>query len=127
MMGCLMDNLSMEETGARVASFVRCGKPHQHVVFNVDKLVKASRDAGLRRIINECALISVDGMPVVWAARVRQGSPAWKTITVATSDCVGSYWSDSAATVRVVRLVFCAVNAALVFFLPAAWAGVTFR
>ena len=70
MMGCLMDNLSMEETVARVASFVRSGKPHQHVVLNVDKLVKASRDPGLRRIINDCALISVDGMPVVWAARL---------------------------------------------------------
>jgi len=70
MMGCLMDNLSMEETVARVAAFVQSGTPHQHVVLNVDKLVKASRDPGLRRIINGCALISVDGMPVVWAARL---------------------------------------------------------
>jgi N-acetylglucosaminyldiphosphoundecaprenol N-acetyl-beta-D-mannosaminyltransferase len=48
----------------------RSGKPHQHVVVNVDKLVKASRDEELRRIINECALINVDGMPVVWASRM---------------------------------------------------------
>jgi N-acetylglucosaminyldiphosphoundecaprenol N-acetyl-beta-D-mannosaminyltransferase len=39
-------------------------------VVNVDKLVKASRDPELRRIINECALINVDGMPVVWASRL---------------------------------------------------------
>jgi N-acetylglucosaminyldiphosphoundecaprenol N-acetyl-beta-D-mannosaminyltransferase len=39
-------------------------------VVNVDKVVKASRDPELRRIINECALISVDGMPVVWASRL---------------------------------------------------------
>lgn len=70
MMGCLMDNLTMEETVQKVESFVRAGTPHQHVVVNVDKLVKASRDPELRRIINDCALINVDGMPVVWAARL---------------------------------------------------------
>ncbi|MBV8501996.1 MAG: WecB/TagA/CpsF family glycosyltransferase [Paucibacter sp.] len=68
-MGCLIDNLSMEETLATVEGFVASGKPHQHVVVNVDKLVKAQKDPELRRIINECALINADGMPVVWASR----------------------------------------------------------
>ena len=68
--GCNMDNVSMEETLERVDGFVRSGRPHQHVVVNVDKLVKASRDDALRRIINECDLVNVDGMPVVWAARL---------------------------------------------------------
>jgi N-acetylglucosaminyldiphosphoundecaprenol N-acetyl-beta-D-mannosaminyltransferase len=40
------------------------------VVVNVDKLVKASRDPELRCIINGCALINADGMPVVWASRL---------------------------------------------------------
>jgi N-acetylglucosaminyldiphosphoundecaprenol N-acetyl-beta-D-mannosaminyltransferase len=70
MMGCQVDNLSMEETLAKVEEFIRSGQPHQHVVINVDKLVKASRDPALRRIINDCALINVDGMPVVWASRL---------------------------------------------------------
>lgn len=69
-MGCLIDNLSMEETLQKIEGFVRSGGPHQHVVVNVDKLVKASKDPELRRIINECALINVDGMPVVWASRL---------------------------------------------------------
>ena len=68
--GCNMDNVSMEETLEIVEGFVRSGRPHQHVVVNVDKLVKASRDEGLRRIINACDLVNVDGMPVVWAARL---------------------------------------------------------
>jgi N-acetylglucosaminyldiphosphoundecaprenol N-acetyl-beta-D-mannosaminyltransferase len=68
--GCYVDNLSMQETLVKVESFVKSGKPHQHVVVNVDKLVKASKDPELRRIINECALINVDGMPVVWASRL---------------------------------------------------------
>jgi len=69
-MGCQVDNLTMEETLQTVEGFIRTGLPHQHVVVNVDKLVKADRDPELRRIINECALINVDGMPVVWAARL---------------------------------------------------------
>lgn len=70
MMGCFIDNLSMEETLQTIEGFIHSGKPHQHVVVNVDKLVKASRDAELRQIINDCALINVDGMPVVWASRL---------------------------------------------------------
>ena len=70
MMGCQIDNVSMEETLRTIEGFIKSGRPHQHVVVNVDKLVKASRDAELRRIINECALINVDGMPVVWASRL---------------------------------------------------------
>ncbi|MEF8728831.1 MAG: WecB/TagA/CpsF family glycosyltransferase [Accumulibacter sp.] len=70
MMGCQIDNLSMAETLQTIEGFIHSGKPHQHVVVNVDKLVKASRDPELRRIINECALINVDGMPVVWASRL---------------------------------------------------------
>jgi len=70
LMGCQIDNLSMEETLGRVERFIQSGLPHQHVVVNVDKLVKASRDPELRRIINECALVNADGMPVVWASRL---------------------------------------------------------
>lgn len=70
MMGCQIDNLSMEETLQTIERFIQSGQPHQHVVVNVDKLVKASRDDELRRIINDCPLINVDGMPVVWASRL---------------------------------------------------------
>jgi N-acetylglucosaminyldiphosphoundecaprenol N-acetyl-beta-D-mannosaminyltransferase len=69
-LGCQVDNLTMEETLEAVASFVTSGKPHQHVVVNVDKLVKAHRDPQLRRIINNCDLVNADGMPVVWASRL---------------------------------------------------------
>lgn len=74
LMGCQIDNLSMEETLQTIEGFIRSGEPHQHVVVNVDKIVKAQKDPDLRRIINECALINVDGMPVVWASRLL-GSP----------------------------------------------------
>ena len=80
MMGCQMDNLTMDETLTCIEGFIASGRAHQHVVVNVDKLVKASRDADLRRIINECALINVDGMPVVWAARLL-GKPLKERVT----------------------------------------------
>ncbi len=70
MMGCKIDNLTMEETLQTIEGFIHSGKPHQHVVVNVDKLVKASRDPELCQIINDCALINADGMPVVWASRL---------------------------------------------------------
>jgi N-acetylglucosaminyldiphosphoundecaprenol N-acetyl-beta-D-mannosaminyltransferase len=70
LMGCTVDNLTMEETLGKVEGFIASGLPHQHVVVNVDKLVKASRDPELRAIINGCALVNVDGMPVVWASRL---------------------------------------------------------
>lgn len=69
-MGCAIDNLSMDETLDRVEQFVQRGTPHQHVVVNVDKLVKASRQPPLRDIINRCDLVNVDGMPIVWASRI---------------------------------------------------------
>jgi len=80
MMGCQIDNLSMEETLQKVEGFVRSGRPHQHVAVNVDKLGKARKDPELRRIINQCALINVDGMPVVWASKLL-GSPLKERVT----------------------------------------------
>lgn len=70
LLGCQVDNLDMEETVQRIEEFIRDGSPHQHVVINADKVVKAHRDPELRQIINECALINADGMPVVWASRL---------------------------------------------------------
>ncbi|SEO15110.1 N-acetylglucosaminyldiphosphoundecaprenol N-acetyl-beta-D-mannosaminyltransferase [Nitrosospira multiformis] len=69
-MGCQIDNLSMEETLNIIEGFIKSGQAHQHVVVNVDKLVKANQDKELKRIINNCALVNVDGMPVVWASRL---------------------------------------------------------
>ena len=70
LMDCAVDNLTMEETLQTIEGFIASGRPHQHVVVNVDKLVKAARDPELRRVINDCALVNADGMPVVWASRL---------------------------------------------------------
>jgi N-acetylglucosaminyldiphosphoundecaprenol N-acetyl-beta-D-mannosaminyltransferase len=80
LLGCKIDNLTMQETLDKVAGFIRQGTPHQHGVVNVDKLVKASRSPALRRIINACALVNADGMPVLWAARLL-GTPLKERVT----------------------------------------------
>ena len=79
-LGCHVHNLTMEETLQRISAFVRSGVPHQHVVVNVDKVVKAARDPQLRKIINNCDLINVDGMPIVWASKLL-GTPLKERVT----------------------------------------------
>jgi len=69
-MGCTIDNLTMEETLYRVDDFIKEGGAHQHVVVNVDKIIKAHRDPVVMDIINRADLVNVDGMPVVWASRL---------------------------------------------------------
>jgi N-acetylglucosaminyldiphosphoundecaprenol N-acetyl-beta-D-mannosaminyltransferase len=69
-MGCNVDNLDMEETLEAIEGFIADGKTHQHVVVNVDKVVKAHWDPKLRDIINNCDLVNADGMPIVWASRL---------------------------------------------------------
>lgn len=68
--GCHVDVLNMEETIQRVEGFIISGKPHQHVVINVNKVIKAGKDENLRRIIDSCDLINCDGMPIVWASKL---------------------------------------------------------
>lgn len=76
----VVDNLSMDETVERVAAFVRDGRPHQHVVVNADKIVKAAKDPALAQIIADCDLVNADGMPVLWAARAL-GQPLKERVT----------------------------------------------
>lgn len=78
--GCFVDSLDMEETLQVIESFIKEGTPHQHVVVNVDKIVKANRDPDLRNIINKCDLINSDGMPLVWASKLL-GKPIKQRVT----------------------------------------------
>jgi len=66
--GVPIDNLSLEETLDRIEEMVRDGGTHQHVVVNVDKIVKLQADDELRQAILSCDLINADGQPIVWAS-----------------------------------------------------------
>ncbi len=68
--GVPIDNLTMEETLDRIEELIQRGGIHQHVVVNVDKIVKLQKDPALRAAVLGCDLISADGQPIVWASRL---------------------------------------------------------
>ncbi len=68
--GLRIDNLTLPESLDRIEELIRAGPTHQHVVVNVDKVVKSHRDPALRQAILECDMVNVDGQPVVWASRL---------------------------------------------------------
>lgn len=67
--GLYIDNFSMAETLEKIDEFILSGKPHQHVVVNVNKAIQSAKNEEIKKIINKCDLINADGMPIVWASR----------------------------------------------------------
>jgi len=69
-LGVPMDAVDMEETVAVIDHVMANRLRLKHVVVNVAKLVAMRRDAELRRDVVESDLINIDGMGVVWGARL---------------------------------------------------------
>jgi N-acetylglucosaminyldiphosphoundecaprenol N-acetyl-beta-D-mannosaminyltransferase len=67
-LGLRLDALDMAETLDACEKLI-AKRNTQHVVLNAAKVVHASDNAQLTRIINGCDLVNADGMSVVWAAR----------------------------------------------------------
>lgn len=78
--GCKINNLTMDETVEEIGKFIESGKPHQHIVVNVNKVIIADKDPDMRDIINSCDLVNVDGMPIVWASKIF-GKPLRERVT----------------------------------------------
>ena len=64
-----MDLLTMDESVDRAERLIATGRPHQHVVLNAAKVVKARTDVVLRESIEHASIVNIDGQAVVWAAR----------------------------------------------------------
>lgn len=69
-LGCPMDALTMSETLAIAEQAMRTRTRLQHVVVNVAKLVNMRSDPALREDVRTSDLINIDGMGVVWGARL---------------------------------------------------------
>lgn len=69
-LGVPLDPLGMEETVALIDRAIARRVCLKHVVVNVAKLVAMRRDPALHRDVVESDLINVDGMGVVWGARL---------------------------------------------------------
>lgn len=70
----------MGETVDRIEAMVGDGKIHQHVVINVDKIVKMESNQALRAAVLDCDMINADGQPVIWVSRILQ-SPLKERVT----------------------------------------------
>lgn len=64
-----VDKISLEDTLDHCEGFIRSRVPHQIVVVNAAKIIKARTDLQLRRIIDNADLVGADGMPLVWLSK----------------------------------------------------------
>ena len=72
--GVPVDRVTLEEAVNRIDEFVLRGRllglTHQVTTVNLEFLVNAQREAGLRLILQHADLTVADGMPVVWGSRL---------------------------------------------------------
>ncbi len=68
-MGVKIHDVTMDETVAYIARWIREGTPHQIATVNPEFLMRARRDRAFRAALNEAALCAPDGIGVLWAAR----------------------------------------------------------
>jgi len=69
-LGVPMHAGTMDETVSLITGRVHTRKFTQHVVVNVAKIVHMKRDHALAESIQACDVINIDGMGVVWGARM---------------------------------------------------------
>ena len=64
-----MDVLTMKETLFIIDEAIKSNKQIQHVVINAAKVVDLNKNPSLKKVIDECDIVNIDGQAVVWAAR----------------------------------------------------------
>ena len=69
--GVLIDRVDASEAVDRLREFLLDGETHQVVTVNLDFLSIAQRDVRFRSTLNASDLAVADGMPLVWASRLR--------------------------------------------------------
>ena len=68
--GVPIDDMTMPEVLDQISEYIRAGTPHQIATVNADFVLKAWEDPELRQILNQADLLTADGMPLVWGARL---------------------------------------------------------
>lgn len=74
LMGMRLDVLTREQTVLRVADSIAAGKGGVAITANLDHLRRYQSDGAYRSITGHAELVVADGMPLVWASRLR-GTP----------------------------------------------------
>ena len=75
-----IDDVTLPEALDAVDAMIAGGGVHQHLSVNVAKVVAAHRDPAMRAMIHEADLVTADGQPILWAARLL-GSPLRERVT----------------------------------------------
>lgn len=79
-LGCPIDILTMDETVNRARWAMRSRHRLQHVALNVAKFVNMRLDPVLAADVSNSDVVSIDGMGIVWGARLL-GLPATTRVT----------------------------------------------
>jgi N-acetylglucosaminyldiphosphoundecaprenol N-acetyl-beta-D-mannosaminyltransferase len=69
-LGVEIDRLDMRETIARCEEIIARREPSQHLAVSATNVVALHDDVTLRDIARSCAIVSADGLGVVWASRL---------------------------------------------------------
>ena len=69
-MGIPVDALTLSQTVDRILAMIEEGRHTQQVSINPAKVVQMVQSPEMRRIIRRCETINIDGMSVVWMARL---------------------------------------------------------
>jgi N-acetylglucosaminyldiphosphoundecaprenol N-acetyl-beta-D-mannosaminyltransferase len=68
--GVPIDDLTMQEALERIETFIASRRPHQVVTVNADFVARAWDDPELRYILQVADMLTPDGIPLVWGARL---------------------------------------------------------
>lgn len=69
-LGTPVDNLTMDETLARIAVAIEKGEHIHHTVVNAGKLVLMDENPELKESVVNADIINADGQAVVWASKI---------------------------------------------------------
>ncbi len=75
-----VDRIDLDGAVSHIDAFVRMGRPRQVMTVNVDFLRLGLENPAFQRLINAADLAVPDGMPLLWAARLR-GDPLPARVT----------------------------------------------
>lgn len=78
--GVRADDVTWDETLARIEGFIAEGTPHQIATVNPEFVMAARRDPEFRKIIDNAALALPDGVGLLWAGRIL-GQPLRQRVT----------------------------------------------
>jgi N-acetylglucosaminyldiphosphoundecaprenol N-acetyl-beta-D-mannosaminyltransferase len=70
-LGVGVSNVAVDQAVAAIERFVASRRPHYVCVSNVHTVMMSQYDQGYRRIQNRAAMVTPDGMPLAWFARLQ--------------------------------------------------------